>query len=155
LKSDGAKSKGPFYGRSVSVVHDLTADEQWYLYRKTAEIKAAILDNGDLSAYRYGDKDLSVYLIFLEDSTRTKESFRNAALFHEATVSDFDVAHSSFNKKESLTDTLKMLVGYSRRSVFIIRSTVEGVTRALEVTIGDYCRKAGIEPPSFLNAGDG
>ena len=146
---------GPFYGRSVSVVRDLSLDEQWYLYRKTAEIKTAVLEGRDLSAYRFGDKNLSVYLIFLEDSTRTKESFRNAALFHGATVSDFDAAHSSFNKKESLTDTLKMLVGYARRSVFIVRSTVEGVTRALEAAVGDYCRKTGIEPPSFLNAGDG
>jgi aspartate carbamoyltransferase len=137
------------------VVNDLTPDEQWYLYRKTAEIKRAVLEGQDLSAYRLGDKDVSVYLLFLEDSTRTKESFRNAALFHRATVNDFDVAHSSFNKKESVTDTLKMLVGYSRRSIFIIRSTVEGVTRALEAQIGDYCQRAGIEPPSFLNAGDG
>ena len=113
--SANPRSEGPFFGRSVSVVHDLAPDEQWYLYRKTAEIKAAIVEGKDLSAYRFGDKDLSVYLIFLEDSTRTKESFRNAALFHRATVNDFDVAHSSFNKKESLTDTLKMLVGYSRR----------------------------------------
>ena len=147
--------RGPFYGRSVSVVHDLTDDEQWYLYRKTAEIKAAFLEGDNLDLYRWGDKDLSVYLIFFEDSTRTKESFRNAALFHGVTVNVFDPSRSSVNKKESLTDTLKMLVGYSRRSIFIIRSTTEGVTRALEVTIGDYCRSAGIAPPSFLNAGDG
>ena len=155
MKNSGPRVSGPFYGRSVSVVNDLTDDEQWYLYRKTAEIKAAVLEGREVSGYRFGDTELSVYLIFLEDSTRTKESFRNAALFHQATVSVFDSAHSSFNKNESLTDTLKMLVGYSRRSVFIIRSTVEGVTRALEAQIGDYCLKAGIEPPSFLNAGDG
>lgn len=146
---------GPFYGRSVSVVHDLSADEQWFLYRKTAEIKAAVVGGSDLAPYRFGDPELSVYLIFLEDSTRTKESFRNAALFHQARVIDFDVAHSSFNKKESLTDTLKMLVGYSRRSLFVMRSTVEGVTRALEASVGEYCRRAGLAPPSFVNAGDG
>ena len=146
---------GPFLGRSVSVVDDLSLDEQWYLYTKTAQIKTTILQGGDLEAYRLGDKDLSVYLIFLEDSTRTKESFRNAALFHQATVSDFDAARSSVNKNESLIDTLKMLVGYSRRSIFVIRSKVEGVCRALEASIGDYCQVAGISPPSFINAGDG
>ena len=44
---------------------------------------------------------------------------------------------------------------FRSRSIFVIRSSVEGVCRALETTIGDYCRRSGIEAPSFINAGDG
>jgi aspartate carbamoyltransferase len=146
---------GPFQGRSISVVRDLSLDEQWFLYTKTAEIKKTLLEGKDPSPFQISDPNLSVYLIFLEDSTRTKESFRNAALFHRVTVNVFDASSSSFNKQESLSDTLKMLVGYGRRSIFIIRSTVEGVCRHLENYIGAYCKKAGIPQPSFLNAGDG
>lgn len=149
------KKVGPFFGRTINVVHDLNEDEQWYLYSKSAEIKKALLTGGDLSAFQIADPDLAVYLIFMEDSTRTKESFRNAALFHKVTVNVFDSSTSSFNKKESLSDTLKMLVGYNQRSVFIIRSTLEGVCRHLEEYIGNYARKAGIPQPSFINAGDG
>ena len=149
------KHTGPFLSRTIGVVQDLSLDEQWYLYTKTAAIKKAILENQDLASFQIADHGLSVYLIFLEDSTRTKESFRNAALFHDVTVNVFDVASSSVNKQESLSDTLKMLVGYGRRSLFIIRSTVEGVCRHLENYIGEYCQKAGIPRPGFINAGDG
>lgn len=38
----------------------------------------------------------AVYTIFMEDSTRTKESFRNAAEFHGLKVNVFDAKTSSF-----------------------------------------------------------
>ncbi|OHD11606.1 MAG: aspartate carbamoyltransferase [Spirochaetes bacterium GWB1_48_6] len=146
---------GPFKGRSVTVVQDLSLDEQWYLYRKTAEIKKAILSGQDLSSYKINDPRLAVYLLFLEDSTRTKESFRNAALFHNVTVNIFDANSSSVKKNESLSDTMKMLVGYSPASLFIIRSTQEGVCRHMEEFIGRYTEKLSLPMAPFLNAGDG
>ncbi len=146
---------GVFEGRSISVVRDLSPDEQWYLYSKTREIKNSVKTGKDLEPYRMKDLDLAVYLTFLEDSTRTKESFRNAARFHRITVIGFDANSSSFNKKESLSDTIKMLVGYNHRTIFVLRTTQEGVVRHLENYIGDYARQNGIWVPSFINAGDG
>lgn len=144
-----------FAGRSIAVVKDLNREEQWYLYQKTRELKEAVRTGGDLTPFKINDPDHGIYLLFLEDSTRTKESFRNAALFHGAKMNMFDAGSSSFNKSESLTDTIRMLFGYSATSTFIIRSPQEGVCRMLEEAIGDYARKIGYPVPAFINAGDG
>lgn len=144
-----------FKGRSIAVVEDLSRDEQLYLYRKTAELKKAYIEGGDLSPFKVDDPELGTYLIFLENSTRTKESFRNAALFHGVKLINFDVSSSSFQKQESLIDTIKMLFGYSQRSLFIMRTPQEGVCRALDEALSDYAEKLGREKPAFINGGDG
>ncbi|MBT3275017.1 MAG: aspartate carbamoyltransferase [Spirochaetales bacterium] len=149
-------SERGFLGRSISVVNDLSADEQIYLYEKTRAIKEAIKSGANLDEFQVKDPGLGIYLMFLEDSTRTKESFRNAAKFHGAKVNDFNAQTSSITtKKESITDTVKMLFGYSDRSLFIIRSKLEGVCRWLEEALGDYAVKLDRPTPSFINAGDG
>lgn len=145
----------PLRGRTLAVASDLSVDEQRFLYWKTRELKEAWHAGGDLAPFRIVDPDLSVYLMFLEDSTRTKESFRGAAKFHGAKVNVFDAASSSFKKSESIIDTVKMLFGYSRRSVFIMRTRTEGVCRALEEQLGEYARRIRREPPVFINGGDG
>lgn len=145
----------PFAGRSIQVVRDLTIDEQVYLYETARRIKAAHGKATGLEQFRINDPDLGVYLLFLEDSTRTKESFRNAAKFHAVRVNDFSAAGSSIKKKESITDTVKMLVGYNSRSIFIVRSRIEGVCRWLERELGFYANRHGLPVPSFINAGDG
>ncbi|MBN2038818.1 MAG: aspartate carbamoyltransferase [Spirochaetes bacterium] len=144
-----------FKGRSLTVVNDFSVDEQIYLYEKTKELKEAIRDKKNISKFKLSDPDFGIYLMFLEDSTRTKESFVNAAKFHNAKVNVFDVSTSSFNKKESITDTIRMLFGYSDNSLFIIRTKLEGVCRWLESAIGDYADRIGYSRPSFINAGDG
>lgn len=144
-----------FAGRTISVVKDLSIDEQAYLYERTRELKLALAAGENVDRFRIDRADLGLYLFFLEDSTRTKESFRNAAKFHNVRVNDFAAEHSSFNKKESITDTIKMLVGYAPQSIFVIRSKLEGVCRWLESAIGEYASKAAIAPPAFVNAGDG
>lgn len=144
-----------FYGRSLAVVNDLSVDEQLYLYEKTRRLKEALLSGEDGGEFALHDSQLGVYLVFLEDSTRTKESFRNAAKFHGVKVNDFNVQSSSFNKRESITDTIKMLFGYSSRSLFIVRSKLEGTCRWLEDALGEYARRNGREAASFINAGDG
>ena len=78
------KRSGPFKGRTISVVNDLSLDEQRYLYRKSRELKTLAMSSGDCSAFKINDLDYQVYLIFMEDSTRTRESFRNAAKFRAA-----------------------------------------------------------------------
>jgi aspartate carbamoyltransferase len=146
---------GPFKGRTVSVVNDLSLDEQRYLYRKAGEIKRAVLSGADAKPFRLNDRDYSVYLIFMEDSTRTRESFRSAAKFLGARTNLFDTATSSFNKNESMSDAVKMLFGYADESCFVIRSKLEGVCRWLEDSLGRYADSTGRPRPSFINAGDG
>ncbi len=145
-----------FRGRTIQVVNDFSIDEQLYLYEQTRNLKRAALEGGNrVDSYRVGDPELGVYLIFLEDSTRTRESFRNAAKFHRAKVNEFGLAGSSFAKSESITDTVKMLAGYSSNSVFIMRTPHEGTCRWLEDAVGDYCESHGMHRPAFINAGDG
>ncbi|OQX29429.1 MAG: aspartate carbamoyltransferase [Spirochaeta sp. LUC14_002_19_P3] len=148
-------SKHPFRGRSIAVSADLSVDEQRYLYQKTREFKEAWTHGGDLSPFRIEDPQLSVYLMFFEDSTRTKESFRNAAQFHNVAVNIFDAKNSSITKSESIVDTIKMLFGYSQRSIFILRTRMEGVCRALQEELGRYAEQIGREAPVFINGGDG
>ena len=145
----------PLQGRTLAAVDDLSIEEQRYLYRKAREFKEAWTSGGDLTPFRISDPELSVYLMFLEDSTRTKESFRNAVNFHDVMLNVFDASSSSFKKSESLVDTVKMLFGYGRRSIFIMRTKMEGVCRALEEQIGEYADRIGRERPVFINAGDG
>jgi hypothetical protein len=114
--------KSVFAGRTIAVVNDLSRDEQLYLYRKTAQLKKKYLSNEDVSEFRISDPDMSAYLIFMENSTRTKESFRNAVQFHDIKLNVFDPGTSSFTKQESFSDTIKMLFGYSKRSLFIMRT---------------------------------
>ncbi|MCX8012894.1 MAG: bifunctional aspartate carbamoyltransferase catalytic subunit/aspartate carbamoyltransferase regulatory subunit, partial [Rectinema sp.] len=63
---------GPFKGRTISVVNDLSLDEQRYLYRKTRELKEAVRSGSDAAAFRINDQDYQIYLIFMENSTRTR-----------------------------------------------------------------------------------
>mmetsp|Transcript_71198 Transcript_71198/g.189305 ORF Transcript_71198/g.189305 Transcript_71198/m.189305 type:complete len:571 (-) Transcript_71198:291-2003(-) len=151
-----AKQEGFFKGRTLAIVNDLQLDEQWYLYQKVRELKAAIKSGANLDGFRLRNPEFAVYTIFMEDSTRTKESFRNAAEFHGMKTNVFDAKTSSFQKNETITDTIKMLCGYSiGQSIFVIRSKIEGVCRWLEEAIGDYTEARGYPPASFINAGDG
>mmetsp|Transcript_43715 Transcript_43715/g.103223 ORF Transcript_43715/g.103223 Transcript_43715/m.103223 type:complete len:589 (+) Transcript_43715:137-1903(+) len=149
-------SQHPFKGRTVSVVNNLSREEQWYLYQKTRELKEAIKAGNNLAPYRLSCPEVAVYTIFMEDSTRTKESFRNAAEFHGLKVNVFDAKTSSFQKNETITDTVKMLCGYSiGQSIFVIRSKMEGVCTWLEEAITEYTSMRGYPRASFINAGDG
>lgn len=143
----------PFEGRTFFVLSDFTKEEQLYLYRQAQELKELVISKGSLRScssdkptnqlstrldkFQLTDEEKCVYLIFMENSTRTKESFRNAAAFHGMKVNVFDCSTSSFAKGETLTDTIKMLVGYSvGQTMFVIRSKMEGVCRWLELEIG-------------------
>ena len=146
---------GPFKGRTIAVVNDLSLDEQRYLYRKARELKSLSLSRGDVRKFKIDDRDYQVYLIFMEDSTRTRESFRNAAKFLGCRTNMFDTATSSFNKNESITDAIKMLYGYSADSCFILRTKLEGVCRSLQGSLSRYAEISGGPRPGFINAGDG
>ena len=146
-----------FKGRSLCVIEDFSIDERRYFFKKTAELKKAILagDEEKMDSFRINDPDFGIYEVFLEDSTRTKESFRNAAKFHHAKVSELLCDSSSINKGESYADTFNMLSGYSNR-IFIVRSKVEGLTKWLSEETSEYAERNHLPyKPAFINAGDG
>lgn len=145
-----------FKGKSLNVISDYTIDERRYFFKKVKELKDAIVsgDERKMDEFRINDPDFGIYEVFLENSTRTKESFRNAAKFHHAKVSELLTDSSSINKGESFADTFNMLTGYSNR-LFIVRSTVEGLTKWLSEETAEYARRNGLVAPSFINAGDG
>ena len=151
----------PFGGRTIHLVSDLGLHEQLYLYEKTRilkggdPVKTQLLSgctdtSKDLEDKTKG-KDAAMYLMFAEDSTRTKDSFRNAAQYHGMKVTDFTDAKGVFSK-ETVTDVVKMLNSYNtNQSMFIIRSPMEGVCRWLESAVDPKSSSH----PSFINAGDG
>lgn len=146
-----------FMGRSLTVIDDLSIDERKYLFEKTRRLKKAIQedDQNVMDEFRINDKDFGIYEVFLEPSTRTKESFRNAAKFHQVKLSDLAVESSSFNKGESYADTFNTLAGY-QNSIFIVRSKVEGVCRWLEDEAQAFYQRNNLKrKPAFINAGDG
>ncbi len=147
----------PFAGRSLAVIDDLNRDERLYLYARARELKEAHRrgDTTVLEAFRVGDPDFGMYEVFLEDSTRTRESFKNAAHFHRLKFSELNAASSSFNKSESYADTFANLIGYDNR-LFVIRSKLEGVCRYLAEQTERYQRRHRLsQGVSFINAGDG
>ncbi len=147
----------PFRGRSLAVISDLNREERLYLYRRVRELKEAHRrrDRKALDSFRINDPDFGIYEVFLEDSTRTRESFKNAAHFHRLKFSEFNASSSSFNKSESYSDTFANLIGYDNR-MFVIRSKLEGVCRYLAETTERYRRRHDLAGGvSFINAGDG
>ena len=146
-----------FASRSLNIIEDFSINERRYFFRKVDELKKAIIagDEETMDKFRINDPDFGIYEVFLEDSTRTKESFRNAAKFHHAKVSELMTTSSSINKGESYADTFNMLSGYSN-CIFIVRSKVEGLTRWLSEECSEYAKRNNLPyRPAFINAGDG
>jgi aspartate carbamoyltransferase len=146
-----------FRGRSLTVINDLSNDERLYLFSKARELKEAMKyeDLSKIDSFRINNTNVGLYEVFLEDSTRTRESFKNAAKFHNVKVSSLNTDSSSFNKGESYSDTFNTLTGYDN-NLFIIRSKLEGVCRWLEISAAEYAERNNLPfSPSFINAGDG
>jgi len=151
------KQQSVFASRSLCIIEDFSKEERMYLFEQTKTLKKAMEEQNEeiLSQFRINDQDFGIYEVFLEDSTRTKESFRNAANFHHAKVSELNSDSSSFNKGESYADTFNTLSGYAN-TIFIIRSKVEGVCRHLEDVCSAYAKRNKLyRKPAFINAGDG
>ncbi len=160
-------------GRTISKISDLSKQERLLLYLHTRILKEAILakDTKTLQSYKINHENLGdtkhnktdtagpstvgLYEVFLEDSTRTRESFKNAAQFHNIKCNELNAESSSFNKFESYTDTITNLIGYYN-TVFVIRSSLEGVCTHLDKSTRDYLKRNKLPfDISFINAGDG
>ena len=72
------------------------------------ELKKAILENDQAKQdeYRINDPDFGIYSVFLENSTRTRESFKNAAKFHHAKFSELLTSGSSIKMGISIVIAL-------------------------------------------------
>jgi len=146
---------GNFLSRTLAVINDFSVEEQLFLYQSTKRLKDKLKNRDDVSEFQI-KRNTGIYIVFVEPSTRTKESFINAAKFHKnAKVNIFDSEHSSFNKQESYVDTFNMLTGYSEYSIFVLRTRLEGVVRLLERKVGEFAERHGIMRPAFINGGDG
>ena len=105
----------------------------------------------DAKAFKNGEKKSDVEgkaitLMFCENSTRTRCSFEMAGLNLGLKVINFDSAHSSFSKGESLKDTVENLYAIGIEAVVLRHST----TRIIDETL-----KVLKYPMRFINAGDG
>jgi len=157
MKIYGSHNASGFLGRSFQTTNDLNRNERMYLFGHAGRLKHAIrTDKAEImNEYRIGNPDFGLYEIFLEDSTRTRESFKNAAEFHRIKSLELNCNSSSFNKFESYADTFANLIGYNNR-VFVVRSRLEGVCRYLAQSTGEYIERQGFpEYVSFVNAGEG
>jgi len=151
------ETKNVFAARSLCGINDFTIDERKYLFDQVRTLKKAILEHDELTMdrFRVHQPDFGIYEVFLEDSTRTKESFRNAADFLQVKVNELNTSVSSINKGESFADTFHTLTGY-HNCIFIIRSKVEGLCKWLEQDCTAYAKRNGLPYiPAFVNAGDG
>jgi aspartate carbamoyltransferase catalytic subunit len=89
-------------------------------------------------------KGKSVLMLFYEPSTRTHSSFEVAAKRLSADVTNFDVAHSSITKGESVRETIETLQAM-RTDYIIVRHKNSGLPGVI----------AKLTKASVVNAGDG
>ncbi len=151
------KAKNSWLEKSISVMADCNFEERKYLFEQSQILKEAMhkQDEQTIEKFRINDLNFNIYEVFLEDSTRTKESFRNAANFHRVNVVDLISNASSLNKFESFRDTFQTLIGYGNQ-IFIVRSKHEGLCHWLAKSSQEFCKRMNIPfIPSFINGGDG
>ncbi len=147
-------------GRSLSVVSDLNHDEMLCFFKQIRRLKQVVAEGNLMAIKKFIIQvPLGIYLIFTENSTRTKNSFLAAARFHQGynkqlKINTLNPSLSSFAKQESWQDTINTLMGYGNR-LFIIRSRLEGVCHWLEFSASQYAQRHGYPRPIFINAGDG
>jgi len=111
------------------------------LLDRAAALRAAAR-NGELPPLLAGR---TVVNLFFEPSTRTRTSFELAARRLGALVVNFDIAHSSTRKGESLDDTLATLEAM-QADAFVVRHKENGTPLRLA---------AHVRHATILNAGDG
>jgi aspartate carbamoyltransferase catalytic subunit len=113
------------------------------LLERAQQLRAIALDGRSaLDALR----GRTIVNLFFEPSTRTRSSFQLAARRLGAEVLNFDVAHSSSRKGESLLDTFRNLQAMGS-DLFVVRVAESGVLDSLAAAANP-----GV---SVVNAGDG
>lgn len=131
-------SKADFIGRDFISSDDFSRSEIDFILSSAKEIEA------DPEKFKQSVLNKIMVPLFFESSTRTTSSFQAAMLQIGGRVLDFDVDRSSVNKGETLTDTAKIICGYSPE-VIVLRHNRDGAARLF----------ADIATCPLINAGDG
>jgi aspartate carbamoyltransferase catalytic subunit len=125
-----------FKGKSIVSLKDMEKKEILHLMKKAEEIKS-----GKLTQVLKGKVIAS---LFFEPSTRTRLSFESAVLGQGGSVFGFaDPGASSAKKGETLSDTIKNVMGYC--DAIVMRHFIEGSAR----------RASEISTVPIINGGDG
>jgi aspartate carbamoyltransferase catalytic subunit len=125
-----------FKGKSIVSLKDMEKKEILHLMKKAGEIKS-----GKLTQVLKGKVIAS---LFFEPSTRTRLSFESAVLGQGGSVFGFaDPGASSAKKGETLSDTIKNVMGYC--DAIVMRHFIEGSAR----------RASEISTVPIVNGGDG
>lgn len=125
-----------FKGRSIVSLKDMTKEEILYLLQRSSDVKNRKVTNileGKLIAS-----------LFFEPSTRTRLSFESAVLGQGGRTFGFsDPGSSSVKKGETLSDTIKNVMGYC--DAVVMRHHIEGAAR----------RGSEVSSVPIINGGDG
>jgi len=125
-----------FKGKSIVSLKDMEKKEIMHLLKKAGEVKS-----GKLTGVLKGK---IVASLFFEPSTRTRLSFESAVLGQGGSVFGFaDPGASSAKKGESLSDTIKNVMGYC--DAIVMRHYIEGAAR----------RASEVSKVPVINGGDG
>ncbi len=125
-----------FKGKSIVSLKDMEKKEILHLMKKAGEVKS-----GKLKDVLKGKVIAS---LFFEPSTRTRLSFESAVLGQGGRVFGFaDPGASSAKKGETLSDTIKNVMGYC--DAIVMRHYIEGAAR----------RATEISAVPVVNGGDG
>lgn len=125
-----------FKGKSIVSLKDMEKKDILHLMKKAEEIKS-----GKLTQVLKGKVIAS---LFFEPSTRTRLSFESAVLSQGGSVFGFaDPGASSAKKGETLSDTIKNVMGYC--DAIVMRHFIEGAAR----------RASEISSVPVVNGGDG
>jgi len=136
MGSDGGAA-GALAGRSLLALRGMPADELRALLKRALDAAAPPPDATTLN-------DRTAGLLFFEDSTRTRSSFRLAAEQLGMRVIDVSGAHTSVTKGESLADTGRTVASMGA-DCLVVRSRAAGGP-------GVVARATGLP---VINAGDG
>ena len=121
-------------------VNDLCHEEVMEIFEESKEIKKAYLRGEKI----FSLKDKTVCNLFVEPSTRTKNSFELAEKYLSMNVLNFNTSSSAFSKKETLKDTI-LTMKSMKIDLFVVRHKEPGTPA--------FIRK--YSDASIINAGDG
>jgi len=129
--------------RHLLTLQGMSRSELETLLSRAQALRPAALDGREALGSLQGR---TVVNLFFEPSTRTRSSFQLAARRLGAEVLNFDVAHSSSRKGESLLDTYRNLEAMGA-DLFIVRVAESGAL--------DQLARAARPQVALVNAGDG
>ncbi len=141
---------GDWLGKDIISVEQFERSDLDQLFEVTARMKRIKETNGSTDILR----GRILANLFYEASTRTDASFSIAMKRLGGEVHNIvGVQFSSVSKGETLTDTVRVLSGYT--DVLVLRHPQQGSAAAAARAIHTQCKLTGSGPVPLINAGDG